>query len=69
MGREAQDERKMMGRRQKLDGDGWDVVSQKARRLLCWVKHPGVTRRVKTRLNRLERRQAKREIMDCKSVK
>ncbi len=52
----------MMGRRQKLDGDGWDVVSRKARRILCWCKHAGVTKRVKTRLNRAARRDAKMEL-------
>ncbi len=51
----------MMGRRQKLDGDGRDVVSRYARRALCWTKHAGATKRVKRRLNRAERRSGRRE--------
>ncbi len=51
-----------MGRRQKLDGDGWDVVSRYMRRILCWCQRAGATKRVKVRLNRAARRDAKRAL-------
>ncbi len=51
----------MMGRRQKLSGDGWDVVHPWRRRIYCYLQRAGAAKAVKRRLNRAERRLGKLE--------
>jgi len=56
----------MMGHRQKFaSGDEWDWCSRRSRRILNWK--PGDGRKVKRRLARRERLQARREIRQAVS--
>lgn len=45
------------GTRQKLDGDGWDWVSLRSRRLLRVFDKPGVGKKTKKRMSRRRRRE------------
>jgi len=49
----------MMGRREKLNGDGFDVVSR-FRHLINWQS--GAKKKTKSRLNRRARLNAKKEL-------
>ena len=50
----------MMGWRTKLRGGAeWDVFSN-WRRLLCYLQHPGITKRIKRQHNKRIRREAKK---------
>lgn len=46
------------GTRQKLDGDGWDWVSLRSRRLLKVFDKSGIGKKTKRRMSRRRRRQA-----------
>ncbi len=53
----------MMGHKQKLNsGDEYDVVSR-WRKLLCYCQRAGVTSKIKRKLNRRDRQQAKLELI------
>jgi len=54
----------MMGRRQKLKGgDEWDVVS-KWRKILVYCSRPGVTKTIKKKMNRRDRKAARLSLKD-----
>ncbi len=53
----------MMGHREKLKGgDEWDVVSPRARKILCYTSHAGICKAIKKKMNRRARKNARREI-------
>lgn len=52
----------MTTKRITKSGDEADVVSPRVRRMRASLQRPGATSRVKTRINRRERRDAKRDI-------
>ena len=52
----------MMGHRQKLKGgDEWDVTTP-WRKVMCYLARPGATKRIKMKMNRRARRDAKRAL-------
>ena len=54
----------MMGRKQKLiNGDEHDVVGA-WRKVYCYLQRAGVTKKIKTKLNKRFRRQAKEELRE-----
>jgi hypothetical protein len=54
----------MMGRRQKLDGEGWDAFSRYSRRLLRWKA--GQIAKIKKRFARKARRDDARQALEIK---
>jgi hypothetical protein len=51
----------MMGRKQKLDADGWDVTTR-WRRMVKSFDRAGVTKSIKKRMNKAYRRDGKKQI-------
>lgn len=48
-------------KRRVISGDEQDVVSRRARQVLCWTQRPGATAEVKRRIRRRERQEGRRE--------
>ena len=53
-----------MGHKEKLDGDGeWDAFSS-WRKVYCYLKKPGVVRKIKRRFNKRIRKEEKQKLRD-----
>ena len=50
----------MMGRKQKLTAGGYDVLYGK--KFYCYLKRPGVSKKIKCEMNKRTRRELKKEL-------